>query len=491
MNRMAKFELLTLCAALMLGVLADALLRAAWGLNFAIWGCALTASVAVLGRFRKEVFEGGGAWLLLAMASCSLFFLWRDSWSLEAISLLGWLTSCSLLILRAQGGSLWASTMTDYLVSIVLAGLNSAFGMFPLLFGRREWKNVVNSNGRGAGAILRGALLSIPPLIVFGMLFAAADGVFKALLGRLFDFDLTHILLIGFFTFLAGGYLRGLMFGDEWKIAHRAHMTPSRVGAVEMGTMLGIVDLLFLIFVFIQIRYLFGGSEHVRMTAGLTYSQYARSGFWQLLAVAIILLPLLLVLHWFLAPENVTAQKTFRWLAGIQIALLFVIMASAFERMRLYIQEYGLSEQRFFPTAFMGWLAVVFIWFCLTVLRGKRQHFAFGAVLAGLLLVATLEIMNPDAYIARINVERAREGKKFDADYLTGLSADAIPAIVDRWAELRHADQCALYDDWYRKKTLQEYGNDWRSWNISRALAIRVLWSRPEVKYMVCVDENR
>ena len=71
-----------------------------------------------------------------------------------------------------------------------------------------------------------------------------------------------------------------------------------------------------------------------------------------------------------------------------QIALLFVIMASAFERMRLYQAEYGLSEQRLYPTAFMGWLAVVFVWFCLTVLRGHRERFAFGAMVAGFLLIA-------------------------------------------------------------------------------------------------------
>ena len=48
-------------------------------------------------------------------------------------------------------------------------------------------------------------------------------------------------------------------------------------------------------------------------------------------------------------------------------------MASAFERMRLYEMEFGLSEQRLYPTAFMGWLAAVLIWFCLTVLRGQRE----------------------------------------------------------------------------------------------------------------------
>src|SRR5579862_8250028 len=144
MTRTAKLELSILAAALGLGVLGDLLLRSAWGLNFAIWGVALAAAVAALVRLRMEILAGGGRWLLLTMTLCSLFFLWRDSWSLEAISLLGWLTSCSLLIFRAQGGSLWASTPTDCFAAAGSAGLNSAFGMFPMLFGRREWKEAVN-----------------------------------------------------------------------------------------------------------------------------------------------------------------------------------------------------------------------------------------------------------------------------------------------------------------------------------------------------------
>jgi hypothetical protein len=490
MNSTAKLEIAVLAVAISLGILGDALLRAGWALNFAIWSCALTASVAILGRFRKEAFDGGGSWLLLSMTLCSLSFLWRDAWVLNAISLLGLVTSCALLLLRAQGGRLWASSLATYAVSAIVAGLNSIFGMFPLLFGAREWKKALGGTSNRTGALLRGVLLSLPPLIVFGMLFVAADGVFKVLLGRLFDFDLTHVLLIGFIAFLAGGYLRGLLFGEEWKITQRSRLAPSRLGAIETGTVLGLVDLLFLIFVSIQIRYFFSGPEHVRITTGLTYSEYARSGFWALLAVGMILLPFLLMIHWFLRPEDATAQRTFRWLAGIQIALLFVIMTSAFQRMHLYIMKYGLSEERLYPTAFMGWLAVVFVWFCATVLRGKRQHFAFGTTVAGFLLVATLHIINPDALIARTNLERARTGNNFDPYYLSTLSADDVPAAVAAWPSLSHADQCSLRLHLTRWDMPSD-NSGWRSWNISRALARKAVRSRPEIKNMVCSEPKK
>jgi hypothetical protein len=75
----------------------------------------------------------------------------------------------------------------------------------------------------------------------------------------------------------------------------------------------------------------------------------------------------------------------------------------------------------------MTWLAVVLVWFLLTVLRGRRDRFAFGALLSAFAAVLLINAMNPDALIARTNLQRLEEGKRFDACYLTTLSADAAP----------------------------------------------------------------
>ena len=53
-----------------------------------------------------------------------------------------------------------------------------------------------------------------------------------------------------------------------------------------MCVVLGLLDLLFLAFVAVQVGYFFGGSAHVHGITGLTFSEYARHGFWELLAAA-------------------------------------------------------------------------------------------------------------------------------------------------------------------------------------------------------------
>jgi len=242
---------------------------------------------------------------------------------------------------------------------------------------------------------------------------------------------------------------------------------------------LGLLDALFLGFVVVQLRYFFGGAELVQMTTGLTYAEYARRGFFELVAVAALVLPLLLAMHWLLKKDDSAGERIFRGLAAAQIAMLFVIMASAFERMRLYQSEYGLTEERLYPTAFMAWLAVVFVWFVMTVLRGRRKHFAFGALVAGYLLIGALQLLNPDALIARANIARALAGKSFDARYAGHLSADAAPVLAKSLPALgpgvvSPSDRCALAARIIKRWSPAEKAG-WRRWSLGRARAIEAV----------------
>ena len=185
-----------------------------------------------------------------------------------------------------------------------------------------------------------------------------------------------------------------------------------------------------------------------------------------------------------------TGERVFRVLAGVQILLLFVIMASAFQRMRLYQAEYGLTEQRLYPTAFMGWLAVVFLWFAMTVLSGRRERFAFGAMVAGFLLIIVFQALNPDAFIARTNLARAKVGRSFDARYATRLSADAVPELVAALPNLNPQDRCNVASDILKRRPFPQ-ASDWRAWNWSRARASQVVHeNEASLKAMQCVSKN-
>ncbi|HWW61918.1 MAG TPA: DUF4153 domain-containing protein, partial [Thermoanaerobaculia bacterium] len=143
-----------------------------------------------------------------------------------------------------------------------------------------------------------------------------------------------------------------------------------------------------------------------------------------------------------------------------QITLVLVIAASAYQRMRLYRDEFGLTEQRLYTTAFMLWIAALLVWLGATVLTGHRAQFAAGVVVSGVIALVTLHAIDPEALIVRTNV--ARTNRAFDAKYAMTLHADATPELV------HSTDPCIA------KRLLDMDAHrsiDWRTWNLSRERA--------------------
>lgn len=479
-----------LFVALVVGVLGNALLRRwPWGLNFTFWALMLAAFLAALGN-RERTIERG-AWLVFVPVGAFAFaFTWRDSGTLQLLNILALLVAFSLWILRAQGGAIFRAGVTQYVLGSTIAAV-SAFAGALVLLGDLPWKEVSGGRvSRNALAFSRGVLLAVPPILVFGGLLMSADAVFESLVKGIFQIDfatgLSHTFLTFFLAWTFSGYARGLLVGREYEWLRGIRAPSLSLGIVETAVILSALNLLFVAFVAVQFRYFFGGASQVQVTPGLTYAEYARSGFFELLAVGTLVLPLLLLLHWLLRKDCRRDEKVFQALAGFQLVMLAVMVASAFQRMRLYQQEYGLTEQRLYPTAFMAWLAVVFIWFALTVLRGRRERFAGGAMVAGFVLIAALHALNPDALIVRVNSARASEGRKFDAAYASRLSADAVPELLRALPELPEREQ-HLVARHLLMSWPEAADRDWRTWSYSRAVAYEAIRNNAgELQRLAC-----
>ena len=119
------------------------------------------------------------------------------------------------------------------------------------------------------------------------------------------------------------------------------------------------------------------------------------------------------------------------------------------------------------------WIGLMLCWLAASVLRGRRDWFAFGALASGLATVTLLFVINPDAVIARVNVARmasAASPVRFDVAYATSLSADAVPVLIDALPMLPGDSQCLL-----ARRMLRRWPPDRdrsiRSWNWSAVRA--------------------
>lgn len=256
------------------------------------------------------------------------------------------------------------------------------------------------------------------------------------------------------------------------------------LGAVEVGVILGLMNLLFLSFVIVQVPYLFGGMEIVQNTPDFKLAEYARRGFGELVTVSALVLPTLLIGHWLIRKDSPFAGKLFRILAGSQIVLLFVIMASAVQRLVLLTGSlgYGMTTVRLYPMIFMTWLAIVFVWFGFTVMRGARQHFAWGALWSAFLILGATHVLNPDAFIVKTNIALMQRGRAFDADYNARLSDDALPVLYDSFIELNEADQQIVVRRLAQRYCLKLEENDLRNWNLARSNALRKFDPNPALE---------
>lgn len=451
-------------AALLLGLLADLLLRATpWSVGLLLW---LGAALSLPFILRPD---GRTSYILpvLGCLAAAAMMVLRASDDLWVFNLTALLTGLAVLLFRARGGVVSAATPEAGVGALVEAGVHCVLGPFLLAAHDMDW-----SGDRSTGRrVLIGGLLAAPIIVVLAALLAQAEPVFGTYLRDVLDLPhlVGHALVWGWFAWITAGFLRALVLHPEgrWRSGQRP-----RLGEVEALTVLVAVALLFAAYLAVEVRTLAGGAELVRTVTGMTYARYAREGFFQLVAATGITLAALLAVDWARGRGEGEPDRRVPVVAAILLVMLGLVIASAFARLLLYISYYGLSSTRLYATMAIAWVAVTSAWFGLTVLRGRRGRFVLGALATATLWLAAADLANVDAMIVRFNVARAEAGRTFDAEYLGHLSADAVPTLLVALPRVPASVRCAAV------KGMQEgadrswgHDRDWRAWNAGVARA--------------------
>jgi hypothetical protein len=392
--------------------------------------------------------------------------------------------------------------LADY--PAVLAGVagHSLIQATPIVRNGVDFSIAWNYGYRGVLPAVRGFLLAIPILLLFTLLLISADTVFASyvntalhlpILPKTLELVWRTILITGTAWLLAGVLSYALLRGHS----PEQESLPSRVisytrkhvslGNIEAFTILTAINLLFLSFVWIQFAYLFGGRANIRLD-GFTYAEYARRGFFELVAVSFLTLALILSLNSVTRRTRSRHTLTFNSLSSLMVALVLVMLVSAFQRLQLYEMAFGYTQIRLYVHVFIVWLGVVFIWFLIVlwwpwrnvpwrnssdriiVDTGTVNRFAIGAFVAVLGFLITLNIINPDAFIANQNLNRYYQTGKLDPSYLASLSADAIPEIIGSLAHVRQEERlilCQGLGDWASDKDVLSRRQTWPSFHLA------------------------
>ncbi|MCP4362869.1 MAG: DUF4173 domain-containing protein, partial [Chloroflexi bacterium] len=323
----------------------------------------------------------------------------------------------------------------------------------PLLLGESVDMDVARQYGRrGFFPVIRGILIAAPVLFIFTILLAAADTIFAHTLETAFSLDIFSYLGNWFWRgslillaawFISGGLALAAQrrhgHDDQGWLDSAIHHIPHKIslGMIETTTILALVNALFAVFVVIQFAYLFGGRANINLE-GFTYADYARRGFFELLTVAILSVGLILGLNWLTRRESKRQIRFFNILGSVLILFVLILLLSAFRRMMLYEAAFGYTELRLIVYVFMGWLGLLLLWFLATLWQ-RPDQFAIGVLLVAIGFLMTLNLLNPDQFIARQNLQRYTQTADLDAVYLTTLSDDAVPQLIQT-IQLTEAD---------------------------------------------------
>lgn len=378
-----------------------------------------------------------------ALVAAPLFGMWLAIRQAEWLIAFDVLAAGSLLVLGAswsRAGDPRDLTIPGLIGRAAYAITHAALapGFVRSGFRRRRPRARGQANG-----VLRGVALATPVVIVVALLLRSADPVFASIV-RLPGFatnasDLVaHSILLVVGAWGAAGLLRlasaepfDAETGAEATTRENQRNRVGQLGTTEATTVLSGLVAVFALFAATQVAATLGGDDFVRRTAGVSYADYARNGFFQLLAVAVVTLAVLLAVR---ATVTLTHsdRRRFVVLAEVAVVLTLVVVAGAVRRLWLYEQAYGLTTLRLCSLLFALWIGATFVLLGLSMAdtRSTRSWFVPASIAAALTGLLVLNAANPEAIIVRRNVDRFAGTDTLDIPHLLALSDDAVPELV-------------------------------------------------------------
>jgi hypothetical protein len=480
--------------ALALGWLLDFLFwKHTPGINFAIY-----VVLCMAGGFLVLNWNGiKPSWKSLLLLVPILFFAVMSFIRQEPLSLfLSYvipLTLLGVLTVTYLAGKWMKYSLADYVVNAFKLAGSLLARPFLFLSGQKKQAGekpentgvVRKTRWKRTWAVLRGLLIALPIVAIFAGLLSSADLVFA---NRLEDFiqlfrleRLPEYIFRGFYILAAAYALAGAILHagqksqDEKLIGEEKPLVPTFLGFTEASIVLGAVNVLFLLFVIIQFQYFFGGQTNIS-AEGYTYAEYARKGFGELVAVAVFSTLLFLGLSGVVKRQTRTERWVFSALGLLLVALVGVMLVSAYQRLVLYETAYGFTRLRTYTHIFMIWLGALLAVVVVLDLLHKERAIALALALAAVGFAITLTVINVDGFIVRQNISRSIRGEDLDVAHLASLSSDAMPPLVE-----------ALQDKTLPEATRDKVGaalacsrdekvsgtvdDNWRSFNFSRLWA--------------------
>ena len=451
----------------------NSILYGGLNLGFSVFSLGLLVCNAGYLRQKGRRFGRYGTALLLLAALITMGFARSSDTVVKAVMLLAVLFAVNLSFCLAANQNRRSSGSFATVFDSPRAMFTFGFGgMGRTLRGLEDARRNAGTAGKQGGAIVLGLVIAVPVLAVMLPLLMRSDAAFEALMDLLPETDWSEPLL----SLLAGLGAAWILFSRALGLHNRTReesmlQQPGRVSPITTGILLCAVGGLYLVYLFSQLAYFWGGLSGI-LPEGYTLAEYARRGFFEMAWLSAINLTLVLSCSALTArQEKLPGVILTACLFLIGVTLFLIGTASA--KMLLYIRSYGLTRLRCLTQTVMVWMGVCAV---LVGIRLVKSRFGYmkGVILTALILGCALLWLDVDTQVARYNVRAYQNGmlETVDMTHLSQLGYGAIPYLQ----ELTEEDDPKIAD---RAVSILYYKDvsrpDLRSWNLSRSRAARIL----------------
>ena len=297
--------------------------------------------------------------------------------------------------------------------------------------------------GSNAKYIIIGLLLTVPlTAVVAALLMSADDGVermLSSIFDRIFRQEFWNIILqlclavpcslYLFGMFYTNTHLNGLKTLDENRCKQSLY-NMRFVSNLIVYTAVTPICILYILFFISQANY-FLSAFAGNLPDGYTYADYARKGFFELFAVALINLGVLCFMSLFSKKAGREKPRALRFYSIMLSVFTIILIATAMSKMIMYIDNYGLTELRLYTSWFMVLLAITFVMVIIKQFKFDMQ-FAKHFSIMFTIMFAILCFSRPEALIARYNIEMYNSGylDELDMNTILKMSDDGLLVAI-------------------------------------------------------------
>ncbi len=432
-----KGLILTVLSILLAILFTETIFLGTSGISVPVFAIAFYSTLFYFFRDIEKPLSKPGVYLTLPVFLMAFSFFLHYNPSTQFIT---WLTLIGLIFIQLVmlGNNPARSIFSfDMFIKVMVNIIGRAFTNLPLPFvSLTVLKGKKTQASKNVVLILIGIFVSLPVALILLGLFMNADALFENAVKNSIDYiglDFGILFMDLFLGFLGGFLLSAVLLGLKYDESPQKPVgkVGNCIDGLVVGTFTTVINILLISFVGFQFVYLFGGAANISLS-DITYAEYARRGFFELVAASVIIFSIALF------ALVMTKRKEKRLPVWIQISTLLlclcngILLVSALKRMLLYVDVYGLSVKRMLTLWLMCIIGLCLVWMLIKCFKPDMDVLR----LIGITVVAAvcvLSLTNTERVIAKYNIDRylsSPANTTIDIYHLGRLSYTAAPEIA-------------------------------------------------------------